>query len=512
MSSTETQQGTDPAAEEDGLERPRPEATNKDTGLTDASADAAVTTEVEGTDQPPPVAAVEDELPPETETREAAATEEPPGGEAADGPEAVEEDEAESGEGAAQAVPPPLPEGAEPAAAAEVEQASPAAVVSEQEAKKRRRLLITLAAVLLLLACVSVMFWRYLRQPVPLPELLPVPARLNYPPHYLFSIYGVERPVGVAVSPDGKWIYAAETGGERLVKIFDRDGVAQGSFAPPRTTAAQRSPVYVAVSKGGRVFVTDRLQRAVFIYDLNGEYLDAILGPDLTLSEYAAQKVSGLQPEAALAYNLFETVVHCRQAGQAEQTLPAPGPAAWAPLGIRVDGADNLLITDVTANRHAVRQIPADVLADAPCVEFDPPEILFGSLGQSNEELTFPNVAVVDSLQRIYVTDGNNGRISVWGGPDEFLFSFGRGIGEGALGLPRGAVMDGRDRLHVVDAVEQKVKVYDVSGAEPEYLFAFGDWGNGDGLFNFPNDIALDATGRLYIADRENNRIQVWSY
>jgi hypothetical protein len=64
----------------------------------------------------------------------------------------------------------------------------------------------------------------------------------------------------------------------------------------------------------------------------------------------------------------------------------------------------------------------------------------------------------------------------------------------------------------VVDAVGQDVKVYDVSGPEPDFLFAFGDWGQGDGQFDFPNDITLDDTGRLYIADRENNRIQVWSY
>jgi DNA-binding beta-propeller fold protein YncE len=72
--------------------------------------------------------------------------------------------------------------------------------------------------------------------------------------------------------------------------------------------------------------------------------------------------------------------------------------------------------------------------------------------------------------------------------------------------------MDARDRLHVVDAVEQNVKVYDVSGAEPLYLFTFGEWGKGDGQFNYPNDIAMDVTGRLYVADRENDRIQVWSY
>lgn len=72
--------------------------------------------------------------------------------------------------------------------------------------------------------------------------------------------------------------------------------------------------------------------------------------------------------------------------------------------------------------------------------------------------------------------------------------------------------MDARDRLHVVDAVEQSVKVYDVSGLEPRFLYAFGDWGLDDGEFNYPNDIALDTSGRLYVADRENNRIQVWAY
>ncbi|MFN2185467.1 MAG: 6-bladed beta-propeller, partial [Anaerolineae bacterium] len=120
--------------------------------------------------------------------------------------------------------------------------------------------------------------------------------------------------------------------------------------------------------------------------------------------------------------------------------------------------------------------------------------------------------AVIDSTGRIYVTDGNNGRVSVWDGLGGFLFNFAHGVGESALSLPRGAAMDGRDRLHVVDAVQQSVKVYDVSGEEPSFLFAFGDWGTEDGEFNYPVDIALDGTGRLYIADRENNRIQVWSY
>ena len=92
------------------------------------------------------------------------------------------------------------------------------------------------------------------------------------------------------------------------------------------------------------------------------------------------------------------------------------------------------------------------------------------------------------------------------------LFTFGTGTGDGSLNLPRGIFIDSRDRLYVVDAVGQDIKVFDISGEMPEYLYRFGGFGIDDGLFNYPNDIVIDQSGRIYIVDRENDRIQVWSY
>ncbi|MEW5958853.1 MAG: hypothetical protein AB1801_14060 [Chloroflexota bacterium] len=372
-----------------------------------------------------------------------------------------------------------------------------------------------LLLLLLLLGCICALFGRYIQQPEPLPEMLPLPVEVNYPPHYVFSIYGMDKPVGVTLSPQGDRLYVAETGGERMVKIFDRDGDPLGSFAPPRTRSGERSPVYLATDKTGRVFVTDRLQHAVFVYDREGTYLDTILGPNLTLSEYVSKHAGGdLQPPAdTIAYNLFQPDVYYQKLGEFEQTLPAPDPVTWSPLGIRFDGSGKMLLTDVASEGfNVIREFPAEVVLAASWQEFDPPESKFGAYGQGNGQFLFPNAAVADSQGRIYVSDGNNGRISAWDGQEHFRFHFGQGSGDGALSLPRGAAIDGRDRLHVVDAVGQNVKVYDVSGEEPAFLFTFGDWGLGDGQFNYPNDIVLDANGRLYIADRENNRVQVWSY
>jgi DNA-binding beta-propeller fold protein YncE len=369
---------------------------------------------------------------------------------------------------------------------------------------------------LLLLAAtiggVSGLFIRYLQEPAPLPELLPLPGGLDYPPHYLFSIYGVERPVGVALSPDGERVYAAEGGGERRVRVYDRNGMAMGSLAPPRTGPAERSPVYVATDARGRVYVTDRLQHAVFVYDAEGNLLDMLLGPGLSLREYVAGHVGGLETGTRLAYSRFEPQVYFQPPGGAEQTLAAPDDPGWSPLGIGFDGLGNLLLTDVDMARHAVRQISAPAFEAESWTGYEARELVFGETGQGGGQLLFPNSAVRDGLGRIYVSDGNNGRISVWDDTGAYLFSFGQGAGESGLSLPRGEAIDERNRLHAVDAVGQNVKVFDVSGPEPVFLFAYGRWGQGDGQFNYPNDVALDGTGRVYIADRENHRIQVWSF
>jgi len=343
-----------------------------------------------------------------------------------------------------------------------------------QEERPRKWLLLLLMVLLLLLCCVLGLFSRYLMQPKPLFEILPV-VKVNYPPHYLFSIYGVDKPVGVAVSPDGERIYVAETGGERLIKVFDRAGKPLFSFAPPNTSAGERSPVYVAVDSSGRVFITDRLQNAIFVFDKDGKYLDTILSPSLTLNAYVASQIGGMPSGATFNYSVFTGSVNYQKTAEDEKTLPAPTVPAWDPLGIRFDRAGNLWLTEVAGDNHLVRKFPAGDMVVWPTLFFNPAQTSFGKTGKNPGEFLYPNAAVVDSQNRIYVVDGNNGRISAWDPQGKFLFEFGRGTGDGALSLPRGAFMDERDRLHVVDAVDQNVKVYDVSGPEPVFLFAFGD-------------------------------------
>ncbi len=386
---------------------------------------------------------------------------------------------------------------------------------NSHDSSKGRKMQLKAAFLVLVLIFMSiaVLFIRYLQQPAPLPELILPQTEFVYPPHYLYSIYGVEEPVGVTVSPDGLRIYAAESAGLRLVKVFDRSGEQVGALLPPQTRPGERTPVYLATDSFGRVFVTDRLQHAVYIYDREHNFVDMLLAPNMPLSFYVSQFAAPVTDKSSYNFNLFHQIVTFRSQPGSEGMILPPPEIEWSPLGIRIDGDGQVWVTDVSAGQNCVVRLSlpdGDSLAAWRDANFNVMQL--GSSGSGQGELSFPNAAMSDSQGRLYISDGNNGRISVWDAEGEFLYHAGTGLADDTLSLPRGLFVDHRDRLYVVDAVAQVIRVYDVSGSYPEELFQFGEFGQGDGLFNYPNDIFVDKTGLLYIADRENNRIQVWSY
>ena len=330
---------------------------------------------------------------------------------------------------------------------------TPQVTQDERTTSRMKRRLFALLALLLLLLCVASLWIYYLRTRKPLSTALP-PAPVvaqAFKPHYLFSIYGVDRPLGIAVSPDGNYIYVTESAGERLIKVFDRECQFVQAFAPPDTRPAERAPVYVAVDLLGRVYVTDRRRFTLFVFDREGNLLN--------------------------------------------QFSPPAGEDFWTPLGVNFVRGE-LLVTDVTKEKHRVMVF--DLEGNL--------QMSFGKEGRENGEFWFPNAVVRDEAGNFYVSDGNNGRLQVLDPEGQFLYAV-RG-----LNLPRGMAIDTEKRLFLVDAVAHQVRVYSLASQPIVPLYEFGDVGIGDGEFKYPNDIAVDATGRLYITDRENNRIQVWSY
>jgi DNA-binding beta-propeller fold protein YncE len=333
---------------------------------------------------------------------------------------------------------------------------NPEAMPAPQAKETRRggKRWIAFALLLLLLLCTFCVWGYYLTTRQSLTKALPAAKAVTraVKPHYLFSIYGMQEPVGVAITPDGERIYVAESGGDRLIRAYDREGTELFSFAPPKSQPATRAPVYITLDAEGQVYVSDRIRHSVDVYNAGGNFL---------------------------------------------RSLKSPVPEVWSPMGLRFDDTD-LYLTDVTKGKHRVLALNKD----NGLVEH------FGREGRGGnaDELSFPNSLVVDPRGRIYISDSNNARIQVFNKGGNYLYTI------AGFSLPRGLALDADQRLYVVDAVSHIVKVFDVTKDSAELLFTFGDMGIDDGLFNYPNDITLDITDRLYIADRVNNRVQVWVY
>jgi len=330
----------------------------------------------------------------------------------------------------------------------------PDAAAEDRSRRRKGALLLFLALLVALLAMFSGWYLLF-RQPI---TVLPLPgidqAEL---PHYVYSIYGVTAPVGVAVSPSGDRIYVTETGAERLVHIYDAKGVEVGTFMPPKSTAATRIPVYVAIDPlTDDVYVSDRPSASIYVYDKDG---------------------------------LFRR--------QFAPKTPIPD---FAPLGLAFDPQGNLYVSDVGGTVHRI-------------LEFDRDGGLVRAIGERGQ-FSFPNGLAVDQRGDLIVADSNNGRVSVIDGTGRQVGAIARGVASGELGLPRGAAVDGNGRLYVSDSTGHALRVYslDQQTSKPKFYGAVGTEGLGDGQFEYPNGVAADGRARVYVVDWANDRVQVWSY
>lgn len=331
-----------------------------------------------------------------------------------------------------------------------------AAVEPDEKEERRRRLRIALLIFLVSAASLLLIFsgWYLLfRKPIsefPLPGI--TAERM---PAYGYSLYGVRRPMGIAVSPDGSRIYATQSEGDTAVIVFDGQGTELARMTPPET-GSDHVFVYVAIHPlTGEIYVSDRPASALQVYSSEGTLL---------------------------------------------RTIDSPvGLDGWQPLGVAFSSDGHLLVTDAGTGQ---------------LYEFDPDGSLIRTIGQLGR-FNFPNSVVVDRAGNLYVSDSSNGRLVVLDASGAQVAVLRRGPSEGDLGMPRGLAIDDQARIYVVDTTDQSVKVYRAlgpAGGQPLFLGRFGSPGIGDGAFNFPNAVATDARGRVYVADWSNDRVQVWTY
>jgi len=163
---------------------------------------------------------------------------------------------------------------------------------------------------------------------------------------------------------------------------------------------------------------------------------------------------------------------------------------AWtfhAPTRMALAGDFRLYVTDPERRRVVARE-PSGRIADSHRLEGRPVSI------------------AVDAGGRIYVGDGDLGRVRIYSRNWEPLYDL--GIGAGEFGFPGAIAVAPGGRIYVVDSATHSVRVYRADGSAD---FSFGVHGGGGGLFSYPAGIFVDgAAGEVFVVDQLNFQVQIF--
>jgi DNA-binding beta-propeller fold protein YncE len=259
---------------------------------------------------------------------------------------------------------------------------------------------------------------------------------------------GLLRPTGVAAS--GETIYVADPGAQALWLLNS----ASRQFQRIRTAGEHSlvSPVAVAASADGRVYLADSYLARVFVYAPDGAF----------------QQIIG------------------------QQVLQRPSGLAYDPQ------LDRLYVADSAA--HCVWVFHGDGARAG----------VIGERGAGPGQFNFPTHVAVDRQGNLYVNDALGFRIQTFGSDGELGAIFGRhGDGGGDFSASKGVGVDGDGHIYVVDALFDAVRIFDSAG---QFLLSFGERGTGRGQFWLPGGLYVDDLNRIYVADLYNQRIQIFQY
>jgi DNA-binding beta-propeller fold protein YncE len=156
--------------------------------------------------------------------------------------------------------------------------------------------------------------------------------------------------------------------------------------------------------------------------------------------------------------------------------------------GLRIDRDDNVWATDI-GNHHVFK--------------FDSRGKLLltlgsGKAGDAAGEFNKPTDVAFGPRGEFYVSDGyGNSRVQKFSPQGGFITSWGRrGKAAGEFNLPHSIVIDREGRILVGDRENNRIQIFDESGA---FLDEWPDFA--------PFGMALDAAGNLFIADGRSHQV-----
>ena len=343
--------------------------------------------------------------------------------------------------------------------------------------KRRIRLLVILSVLVLILVLLAGYFYYYRSTQNLAFNLTASDARgAISPPTFLFAFSGtgadsLQRPIGVAFA--NKRVYVADSV-RHTIFVYDENGRQLSKFGTTQTV----TPLYLAPNpKDGDIYVTDRRARQILKFSQAGQYL-GVFNPHLPKSQlpkfftgkiqwapiaiafaddgtmYVTEVLKGHRLLIFNPQGVFQRSVG--DAGQVTDPSKAPGIFMF-PNGVVVLGKD-VYVSDSNNRRvqvfnrqgdferfietgglprgiTALANFPSDPATGTPArlavvdtlAHFvtlwngttGDRYVDFGSQGASDAQFSYPDGIARGDKNRLFIADTANGRIQVWGWPEQ---------------------------------------------------------------------------------------------
>ena len=192
--------------------------------------------------------------------------------------------------------------------------------------------------------------------------------------------------------------------------------------------------------------------------------------------------------------------------GQFGSNGKADGQFIW-PVAIAIDKNGLVYLADEWLNRISVY----DYNVDFGGLDFEQKNFLFkwGLAGSTEGHISAPAGLAFDSNDNLYISEGDNHRVSKFTKSGKFLMTFGaKGSSPGQFNTPWGITIDDKGFIYVADWGNDRVQKFTSEG---DYVMEFGIPGDVPGRLRLPSSLAVDRDGDVYITDWWNNKVEVYA-
>jgi len=281
-----------------------------------------------------------------------------------------------------------------------------------------------------------------------------------------------------------------------LVKSWGEKGIAPGQF---------RNPIGIAYSNG-HVYVADSLNHRIQIFDANGRFIRQITVPD----QGRPMNIAARDGKVYAADFWNDDVLIFDNNGILKRTLGTPARAGSAPgqfnspAGVTTDQEGNVYVAGFYNQRVQ---------------KFGPDGRFIRQWGHTGRKgyveagwFNYPTDVAMAADGTLYVADGYNDRIQVFGSDGRFLRKWGgpfaaniRGPFNGWFRTPTGIAVGPHGNVFVADQENNRIQKFTPQGG---FLTAFGTPHRGPGYTETAVAVAPDGT--VYTTNLIGNRVEIW--